>query len=149
MSFCLDFLFSNPADAFLAQSPQFHKQMSVVADFDRVFEIGSVFRAENANTHRHMTEFIGLDLEMAFEEHYHEVLDVLDELFVSIFTGLKERFRNEIEAVRRQYPFHEFEFLPKTLRLQYSEGIKMLKEGGVKIGDYDDLRYVKSANQCF
>ncbi|RUS23134.1 hypothetical protein BC937DRAFT_92067 [Endogone sp. FLAS-F59071] len=126
-------------DAFLAQSPQFHKQMSVAADFDRVFEIGPVFRAENANTHRHMTEFIGLDLEMAFEEHYHEVLDVLDELFVSIFTGLKERFHNEIEAVRRQYPFDDFEFLPKTLRLQYSEGIKMLQESGVEIGDYDDL----------
>ncbi|RUS31986.1 hypothetical protein BC938DRAFT_476578 [Jimgerdemannia flammicorona] len=126
-------------EAYLAQSPQFYKQMSVAADFDRVFEIGSVFRAEDSNTHRHMTEFIGLDMEMAFEEHYYEVLDVLDELFVSIFTGLKQRFSKEIEAVRRQYPFEEFEFLPKTLRLQYAEGIKMLREAGVEIGDYDDF----------
>ena len=47
--------------------------MSVTADFDRVYEIAPVYRAENSNTHRHMTEYIGLDMEMAFNEHYHEV----------------------------------------------------------------------------
>lgn len=60
-------------EAYLAQSPQFYKQMMICSDFERVFEIGPVFRAENSLTHRHMTEFVGLDLEMAFEEHYHEV----------------------------------------------------------------------------
>lgn len=39
----------------------------------QVYTIGSVFRAEDSNTHRHMTEFMGLDLEMAFKHHYHEV----------------------------------------------------------------------------
>jgi aspartyl-tRNA synthetase len=47
--------------------------MAIAADFDRVFTIGAVFRAEDSNTHRHMTEFVGLDLEMAFNFHYHEV----------------------------------------------------------------------------
>ncbi len=65
------------ADAYLAQSPQFYKQMAVCSDFERVFEIGPVFRAENSNTHRHMTEFMGLDLEMAFEFHYHEVCHIV------------------------------------------------------------------------
>jgi aspartyl-tRNA synthetase len=47
--------------------------MAISGDFDRVFTIGAVFRAEDSNTHRHMTEFVGLDLEMAFKFHYHEV----------------------------------------------------------------------------
>lgn len=127
------------SDAFLAQSPQLYKQMCICADFERVYEIAPVFRAENSFTHRHMTEFMGLDLEMAFQEHYHEVLDVFDELFVYIFEGLKTRFQPELEAVKRQYPFADFEYLPKSLRLQYKDGIQMLREAGVEIGDYDDM----------
>jgi len=61
-------------DACLAQSPQLYKQMtSACSDFERVFEIGPVFRAENSNTHRHLCEFHGLDLELAINEHYYEV----------------------------------------------------------------------------
>ena len=47
--------------------------MAVCADIERVFTVGAVFRAEDSNTHRHLCEFTGLDLEMAFKEHYHEV----------------------------------------------------------------------------
>tara|TARA_R110002050_G_scaffold55510_2_gene125257 strand:- start:511 stop:1266 length:756 start_codon:yes stop_codon:yes gene_type:complete len=86
------------SDAYLAQSPQLYKQMAVNADLQRVFEIAPVFRAENSNTHRHMTEFMGLDMEMAFHEHYHEVLDMLEEVFLYIFDGLNERFKTELEA---------------------------------------------------
>lgn len=57
----------------MAQSPQLYKQMSVLGDLAKVFEIGPVFRAENSNTHRHLTEFVGLDFEMEIKEHYHEV----------------------------------------------------------------------------
>lgn len=57
----------------MAQSPQLYKQMAIAADFEKVFTIGAVFRAEDSNTHRHMTEFVGLDLEMAINFHYHEV----------------------------------------------------------------------------
>jgi aspartyl-tRNA synthetase len=53
--------------ACLAQSPQLYKQMCVMGDFQRVFEIGPVFRAENSFTHRHMCEFVGLDLEMSIK----------------------------------------------------------------------------------
>lgn len=59
--------------AYLAQSPQLYKQMAIAGDFEKVYTIGPVFRAEDSNTHRHMTEFVGLDLEMAFNFHYHEV----------------------------------------------------------------------------
>ena len=86
--------------AYLAQSPQLYKQMLITSDFERVFEIAPVFRAENSFTHRHLTEFVGLDLEMAFEEHYHEVLELIEEMFVYIFNGFEERFKKEIETVR-------------------------------------------------
>lgn len=59
--------------ACLAQSPQLHKQMGICADFGRVFEIGPVFRAEDSFTHRHLCEFIGLDVEMAIKKNYFEV----------------------------------------------------------------------------
>ena len=119
--------------------------MCICSDFQRVYEIGPVFRAENSNTHRHMTEFVGLDLEMSFEEHYHEVLDVIDELFVFIFRGLKDRYSRELDAVNRQWPFEDLKFLDKTLKLTFDEGVKMLRDAGVVMGDFDDLTYVSSA----
>ena len=73
------------SSAYLAQSPQFYKQMAIASDFNRVYTIGSVFRAEDSNTNRHLTEFIGLDLEMAFNYHYHEVTDTIGQLFIEMF----------------------------------------------------------------
>jgi len=125
--------------AYLAQSPQLYKQMAVCGDLERVFEIAPVFRAENANTHRHLTEFIGLDLEMAFNEHYHEVLDVLDQLFVFIFDNLKLRFSRELEVVRKQYPFEDLQYHRPSLRLQFKDAIALLREHGETIGDLDDI----------
>jgi aspartyl-tRNA synthetase len=76
--------------------------MMICSDFERVFEIGPVFRAENANTARHLTEFTGLDLEMAFNEHYHEVLDVMDGMFLHIFDGITQRFAKELDIINIQ-----------------------------------------------
>ncbi len=55
----------------------------------------------------HLTEFHGLDLEMAINEHYYEVLDVFSDLFIFIFDELNKRCKPEIEAVRAQYPFED------------------------------------------
>ncbi|CAE7655501.1 aspS1 [Symbiodinium sp. CCMP2592] len=65
-----------------------------------------------------MTEFTGLDLEMTFKDHYHEVLDVLDGLFNHIFTGLTEKFAREIEAVKTQYPLEDLKWKHPCLRLK-------------------------------
>lgn len=127
--------------AFLAQSPQFYKQQLIAADFEKVFEIAPVFRAENSNTHRHMTEFVGLDLEMAFEEHYSEVIAILQDLFIFIFTELKTRYATEIATVRKQFPVEEFK-LPadgKMVKLHFKEGIAMLREAGKDVDDFEDL----------
>jgi len=125
--------------AFLAQSPQLYKQMAIAADFDRVYTVGGVFRAEDSNTHRHLTEFVGLDLEMAFKFHYHEVLDAIGDLFTQIFKGLRDRFQAEIASVNAQYPHEPFKFLDPPLRLEFPEAVQMLKEAGVEMGDEDDL----------
>nr|VWO96683.1 N/A [Ganoderma boninense] len=128
--------------AFLAQSPQLAKQMAIAADFERVYEIGPVFRAENANTHRHMTEFIGLDLEMAIEEHYHEVMELLDSLFLHIFRGLSQKYAKEIEVVRKQFPADEFKWRegPEgTLKLSFKQAVDLLVEDGVSREELDDI----------
>ncbi|PLW13795.1 hypothetical protein PCANC_19536 [Puccinia coronata f. sp. avenae] len=125
--------------AFLAQSPQLAKQMAIAADFDRVYEIGPVFRAENSNTYRHMTEFIGLDLEMAIKEHYHEAVDLLDGLFISIFKGLQAGAAKEIETIKSQHPLDDFTFLDKTLRLRHHEAIQILKDNGHDIEFGQDM----------
>ncbi|PCH33599.1 aspartate-tRNA ligase [Wolfiporia cocos MD-104 SS10] len=129
-------------NAFLAQSPQLAKQMAIAADFERVYEIGPVFRAEDSNTHRHMTEFIGLDLEMAIEEHYHEVMELLDGLFLHMFRSLRQKYSREIEAVRRQFPADEFKWRdgPEgTLKLSFREAVDLLVEDGVPREKLDDI----------
>ncbi|XP_005187397.1 aspartate--tRNA ligase, cytoplasmic isoform X2 [Musca domestica] len=125
--------------AYLAQSPQLYKQMAIAADFDKVFTVGAVFRAEDSNTHRHLTEFVGLDLEMSFKYHYHEVLHTIGNTFTDIFKGLRDQYSKEIEAVRQQYRVEPFKFLEPPLILQFSEGVAMLREAGVETGDEEDL----------
>jgi len=125
--------------AYLAQSPQLYKQMCIAADFNRVYTIGGVFRAEDSNTHRHLCEFVGLDVEMAFMDHYHEVIQTIGDLFISIFKGLRDQYSLEIETVNKQYPCEPFKFLEPSLVLTFPEAVKLLRENGVEIGDEDDL----------
>jgi len=125
--------------AFLAQSPQLAKQMSISADFGKVYEIGAVFRAENSNTYRHLTEYTGLDMEMAIDEHYHEVLRTLDRTFKAIFKGIYERYRTEIEIVKRQYPHEDLVWLEQTPIIPFAEGIRILNESGWRDEDGNPL----------
>ena len=66
--------------AYLAQSPQFYKQMAMASGFERIFEVGPVFRAEQSHTARHSTEFTGLDLEFAFIDSYEDVMKLQEEM---------------------------------------------------------------------
>ncbi|PUZ69767.1 hypothetical protein GQ55_2G137500 [Panicum hallii var. hallii] len=132
-------LLYNGQPACLAQSPQLYKQMAICGGFERVFEVGPVFRAENSNTHRHLCEFVGLDAEMEIKEHYFEVCDIIDGLFVSIFKHLTTNCKKELETINGQYPFEPLKYLEKTLKLTYEEGIQMLKEAGTEIEPMGDL----------
>lgn len=117
-------------DACLAQSPQLFKQMVLCGDFQRVFEIGPVFRAEDSNTNRHLCEFTGLDIEMVFHQHYFEILDILADMLVHIFKGLETRFAKELAVVNEQYPFEPFKCPLPVLRLNFKEGVALLAEHG-------------------
>ncbi|HSV85376.1 MAG TPA: aspartate--tRNA(Asn) ligase [Levilinea sp.] len=64
--------------AYLAQSPQFYKQMAIAAGFERVFEIGPVFRADPSFTSRHMTEFTGIDMEMSWIDSHEDVMAFME-----------------------------------------------------------------------
>ncbi|KAJ5440085.1 Aspartate--tRNA ligase [Penicillium daleae] len=116
--------------AFLAQSPQLAKQMAIAADFGRVYEIGAVFRAENSNTHRHLTEYTGLDIEMAIEEHYHEMLETLDATIKNILSGVYSKYRREIDTVKHQFPSEDVVWLEKTPIIRFTDGIQMLNDSG-------------------
>ncbi|KAI1323953.1 aspartyl-tRNA synthetase [Xylariaceae sp. FL0255] len=131
--------------AYLAQSPQFYKQFEIAGGRKRVYCIGPVFRAENSNTPRHMTEFTGLDMEMEIEEHYHEVRDMIEGLMMHIFRGIKERCGEQIDFIRTIYPSEEF-LLPepgKEVRLTFAEGQKLLREEGPEeyrnVSDDEDM----------
>ncbi|CAD5230950.1 unnamed protein product [Bursaphelenchus xylophilus] len=125
--------------AYLAQSPQLYKQMAIAGDFGKVFTIGAVFRAEDSNTHRHMTEFVGLDLEMAFKFHYHEAMYTVANCMVEVFKYLQANLQSEIEAVGRQYKAEPFLFTEKPLVLNYWEGVKLLQENGIDQKEDEDL----------
>jgi aspartyl/asparaginyl-tRNA synthetase len=128
--------------------------MAIAADFERVYEIGPVFRAEDSNTHRHLTEFIGLDLEMTIEEHYHEVKELLDGMFKTIFKGLKERYAKEIAVVGKQFEAEEFKWREETLTLTFRQAVDLLVEDGVDREVLDDIKWVlrilndKCVNNC-
>lgn len=113
--------------AYLAQSPQLHKQMSLQGDLPRVFEVGPVFRAENSNTHRHLTEFVGLDVEMRINEHYYEVLDVAEGLFHYMFTQLSQCTK-ELGAVCSQYPFEPLVWKMTPERME-ELGVGIIEKG--------------------
>lgn len=88
--------------AYLAQSPQLYKQMMLMGDAMRVFEIGPVFRAENSLTHRHLTEFVGLDGEMVIEASHTEVLDVLEPVMCAMLTKLRTKHGALIDTLWQQ-----------------------------------------------
>ena len=129
--------------AYLAQSPQLYKQMAICADFPRVYEIGPVFRAEKSFTHRHLTEFTGIDLEMTFAQHYHEILDVFDKLFVNLFHRLEKCYGPEIGKFNQEFGVEPFEFVEPSIRITFKEAVAFLREAGVQMGDYEDFNTEK------
>ncbi|GJP45857.1 hypothetical protein CLOM_g5200 [Closterium sp. NIES-68] len=125
--------------ACLAQSPQLYKQMAVCADLGRVFEIGPVFRAEDSFTHRHLCEFTGMDFEMEIREHYSEIMDVINDLFVAIFDGLNTRCAKELAAINHQYPFEPLKYTKEGVRITFPEGMALLKEAGYEVDAFGDI----------
>lgn len=85
--------------AYLAQSPQFYKQMAMAAGFERIFECGPVFRAEKSNTNKHATEFTGFDLEFSYIESYEDVMKLEEELIAYAMPFVKEQYGDAIQEL--------------------------------------------------
>lgn len=94
-------LFSLPyfdTTAYLAQSPQFYKQMAMAAGFERVFEIGPVFRADPSFTSRHMTEFTGVDMEMSWIQSHEDVTGFMERWLAYTYEKVIEKHKSAIES---------------------------------------------------
>ena len=85
--------------AYLAQSPQFYKQMAMAAGFDRIFEVGPVFRAEKSFTNKHATEFTGFDLEMSYIDSFRDVMTIEAELLQDALAHVKEKYGDQIKEL--------------------------------------------------
>jgi aspartyl-tRNA synthetase len=85
--------------AYLAQSPQFYKQMAIAAGIERVFEIGPVFRAEPSFTSRHATEFTGIDIEMAWIDGVEDVMAFEERMLAHALAKVAERHGDMISEV--------------------------------------------------
>jgi len=93
--FSLDY-FGRPA--YLAQSPQFYKQMAMAAGFERVFEIGPAFRADPSFTSRHMTEFISIDAEISWIDSHEDVMSMQERLLQYTYQKVKDAHGDEIKT---------------------------------------------------
>ena len=110
----------------LTQSPQFYKQM-MVGVFERVFEVGKVYRAEVSNTNKHLSEFIGMDFEVGFIESYEEIMEIEENIFKHIFETISNRCKYELEYLGISLEYKPF------IRLTYEESIKIIeREYGIK-----------------
>ena len=85
--------------AYLAQSPQFYKQMAMAAGLSKVFEVAPAFRAENSNTNRHATEFTSFDIEFSYIDSYLDVMDLEEDLLIAGLTKVKEKYGDTIKEV--------------------------------------------------
>jgi nondiscriminating aspartyl-tRNA synthetase len=98
--------------AYLAQSPQFYKQMLVGAGFERVFEVGFVYRAEDHATSRHINEYLSLDYEMGFIQSYTDVMDVERGFLRSLIENLARNCGQELATMKVELP--KFDTVPEV-----------------------------------
>ena len=132
--------------AYLAQSPQLYKQMAICADFPLVYEIGPVFRAEKSFTHRHLTEFTGFDIEMVINNDYHEVMRLLDDMFVGLFHNIKALYGTQIEKFWKDFGVEPFEYqmrLEGSPVIPFREAVQLLRDAGYEMGDCEDFNTEK------
>ncbi len=86
-------------NAYLAQSPQFYKQMAMASGLERIFEVGPVFRAEKSFTSKHTTEFTGFDLEFSYIESFRDVMKMEEELLTYALGAVREKYGEDIERL--------------------------------------------------
>ena len=121
--------------AYLAQSPQFFKQMAQSAGFGKIFEIGPVFRADPSFTSRHATEFVSVDAEMSWIDSHEDIMNMQEELLVAGLTAVKEKHGAEILEL-----FEVDVVVPSTPfpRIPLAEAKRIVAERGYEVPRADD-----------
>ncbi len=109
-------------EAFLAQSPQFYKQIMVGSGLERVFEVAPVYRAEKHDTSRHLNEYVSMDLEMGFIEGPEDVMDLEEEMLHYIFESVRERCGEELRLLGSEVP----DLSGGIPRLTYDEAVSLI-----------------------
>lgn len=131
--------------AFLAQSPQFYKQMAMAAGFEKVFEIGPVFRAEPSFTSRHATEFTGYDMEISYIKSHHEVMAEEEHVIQYALQKVKDVYGEEIiRFFDRNIPVPTIPFP----QLSMEQAKKILGELGVLSEKEGDLSPEEERKIC-
>ena len=106
--------------AYLAQSPQFYKQQ-LVGVFERVYEVGPVFRAEPHDTVRHLAEYVSLDVELGFVEDHRDVIACLRDVIAGMVTGVREHAGDAVERLGIELP----EVLPELPVVHFREALEI------------------------
>ncbi|MEK7074971.1 MAG: aspartate--tRNA(Asn) ligase, partial [Patescibacteria group bacterium] len=121
--------------AYLAQSPQFYKQMAMAAGFEKVFEIGPVFRAEPSFTSRHATEFTGYDMEISYIESHYDVMAEEEHIIHYAMQKVKDAYGQEIlKLFERDIPVPTMPF-PRVSMEKAKEILARMKVPSEKEGD--------------
>ncbi len=120
-------------EAYLAQSPQLYKEELTLC-FERVFEVGTFFRAEESHTRRHLSEFISMDIEQAFATS-DDVMTVLEQVMRCICETVKETCRKELEILNLEVEVPELPFR----RFTYTQILDELRSEGVEIAWGEDI----------
>lgn len=123
-------------EAYLAQSPQFYKQMAMASGLERVFEVGPLFRAEPSFTSRHSTEFTGFDMEISFIDSDEDVMVEHERMLVAMLKAIKTKHGAAIKA-----EFGREVVVPKApfLRVTMAEAKERLKGAKVASTRPDDF----------
>ncbi|MDD2433912.1 MAG: aspartate--tRNA(Asn) ligase, partial [Bacilli bacterium] len=123
--------------AFLAQSPQFYKQMAMASGFERIFESGPVFRAEKFASRKHATEFTGFDLEFSYINSYEDVMNMEEEMLTYALTAVHEKYNEEIKSLygievvipTRPFPRIDLHDLYQELETRYGYKVPESEKG--------------------
>ena len=121
--------------ACLSQSPQFYKQMAMAAGFDKVFEIGPAFRAENSHTSYHATEINMADIEISWINSFEDVMDFEEAWIKYAIDKVKEKYGEEIEKV---FNVKLSDTSVKIPRITFKEAKEILKEKYNYIGEKEE-----------
>ena len=130
--------------AFLAQSPQFYKQM-MVGVFSRVYEIGPVYRAERHNTSRHLNEYISLDLEMQIDHSFHEIIQVEANTLNAILERIEATCSHEVGLLELKLPSR----IDRLTLVDFAEALEIIyREYGFDQRDRPDLTPESEGHIC-